>query len=205
MRAFIALELPTEFADDAAALARRLSASLEGRFLDRDTYHLTLAFLGDIDDGEAGRAMDALDAVCAAARPGGTPGADAAAFFGDPAAAFLTDAESEAPGPIVLAPDGLGKFGRPADATLWLGIAPAPPLMALAERLRDELAARAVPFDPKPFRPHITLARRVRIPKKPLPDLAFPLPAEARAVTLFKSTLSRDGAAYKPLYTRELG
>ena len=175
MRAFIALELPAEFADDAAALARRLSASLEGRFLDRDTYHLTLAFLGDIDDGEAGRAMDALDAVCAVA------------------------------GPIVLAPDGLGKFGRPADATLWLGIAPAPPLMALAERLRDELAARAVPFDPKPFRPHVTLARRLRIPKKPLPDLAFPLPAEARAVTLFKSTLSRDGAAYKPLYTRELG
>lgn len=45
----------------------------------------------------------------------------------------------------------------------------------------------------------------MRIPKKPLPPLAFPLPAHARTVTLFKSTLSRDGAEYKPLYTVELG
>ncbi|MDE8685296.1 hypothetical protein P0G11_12205, partial [Adlercreutzia rubneri] len=59
--------------------------------------------------------------------------------------------------------------------------------------------------DPKPFCPHITLGRRVRIPKKPLPPLAIPLPAHARTVTLFKSTLSRDGAEYKPLYTVELG
>lgn len=175
MRTFIALELPAEFADDVAAVARQLSAPLEGRFLDRGTYHLTLAFTGDLDDADIARAMDALDAACANTSP------------------------------VPLAPDGLGKFGRPADATLWLGIIPAPALTSLAERLREELAARDVPFDPKPFRPHITLARRVRIPKKPLPDLAFPLPAEACAVTLFKSTLSRAGAIYKPLYTIELG
>lgn len=83
MRAFIALELPADFADDTAAAARRLSASLEGRFLDRSTYHLTLAFLGDIDDAEASRAMDALDVACAGSAP------------------------------VSLAPDGLGKFGRP--------------------------------------------------------------------------------------------
>lgn len=102
MRAFIALELPADFADDTAAAARRLSASLEGRFLDRSTYHLTLAFLGDIDDAEASRAMDALDVACAGSAP------------------------------VSLAPDGLGKFGRPADATLWLGVAPDPALQALA-------------------------------------------------------------------------
>lgn len=127
MRAFIALELPADFADDTAAAARRLSASLEGRFLDRSTYHLTLAFLGDIDDAEASRAMDALDVACAGSSP------------------------------VSLAPDGLGKFGRPADATLWLGVAPDPALQALAERVREDLTARDVPFDPKPFRPHITL------------------------------------------------
>lgn len=69
MRAFIALELPADFADDTAAAARRLSASLEGRFLDRSTYHLTLVFLGDIDDAEASRAMDALDVACAGSAP----------------------------------------------------------------------------------------------------------------------------------------
>ena len=163
MRAFIALELPTDFADDVAAMARRLSASLDGRFLDRSTYHLTLAFLGDIDDAEASRAMDALDAACA----GSTS--------------------------VSLASDSLGKFGRPADATLWPGIASDPALATLAERVREELAAR-----------DITLGRRVHISKKPLPPLAFPLPAQVQTVTLFKSTLSRDGAEYKPLYTVEL-
>ena len=137
-------------------------------------YHLTLAFLGDIDDAEASRAMDALDAACAGSAS------------------------------VLLASDSLGKFGRPTDATLWLGIASDPALATLAERVREELAARDVPFDPKPFRPHITLGRRMRIPKKPLPLLAFPLPAQAQTVTLFKSTLSRDGAEYKPLYTVEL-
>lgn len=174
MRAFIALELPAEFADEVAAMARRLSATLEGRFLDRSTYHLTLAFLGDIDDAGTARAMDALDAACAGTAP------------------------------VPLTPDGLGKFGRPTDATLWLGLAPDPVLASLVERVREQLAARDVSFDPKPFRPHITLGRRVRIPKKPLPPLAFPLPARASAVTLFKSTLSREGAEYKPLYTVEL-
>lgn len=178
MRTFIALDLPTEFADDVAALARVLSAAMAGRFLARDTYHLTLAFLGDIDDAEITRAMDALDEAVDKLR------------------------ESEAS--ILLSPDGLGKFGRPQDATLWLGIAKTPALEALAINLRNALRVRDLPFDDKSFLPHITLGRRVRIPKGKLPALAFPLPAEAPNVTLYKSTLSREGATYKPLYQRTL-
>lgn len=74
-----------------------------------------------------------------------------------------------------------------------------------AERLRDELASRSVPFDAKPFKPHITLARRARIPKASLPPLAFPRDDRAAAVTLCKGTLERTGAVYKPLHTTYLG
>lgn len=178
MRTFIALDLPTEFADDVAALARVLSAAMEGRFLARDTYHLTLAFLGDIDDAETARAMDALDEA--------------------------VDKLQESEAALLLSPDGLGKFGRPQDATLWLGIAKTPALEALATNLREALQARDLPFDDKAFLPHITLGRRVRIPKGKLPALAFPLPAEAPSATLYKSILSREGATYKPLYQRAL-
>lgn len=174
MRAFIALELSGEFADEVAGMARVLSAAIEGRFLGRDTYHVTLAFLGDITEAEVGQAMDALDEAC------------------------------EAVSAVPLAPDGLGKFGRASDATLWLGLTKEEPLMALAENLREALRARSLPFDDKVFLPHITLARRARLPKGALPQLAFPLPANASAVTLFKSTLDREGAVYKPLYSREL-
>ena len=52
---------------------------------------------------------------------------------------------------------------------------------------------------------HITLARRARIPHVGLPHLAFPQNDEATDVTLYKSTLDRAGAVYKPLHTVCLG
>lgn len=171
MRAFVALELPQAFASDIAALSRQLKYAVEGRFLAAETYHLTLAFLGEAT--EAGIAS-AIEAAC-------------------------TNAAA-----IPLRSDGLGKFGRASDATLWLGIAATPDLMCLAETVREELGAREIAYDGKPFKPHITLARRARIPRTDLPTLAFPLNDEASAVTLFKSTLARDGATYKPLYTARL-
>ena len=63
MRTFIALELPEQFADQTAQLARALQAHAQGRFMQRSTYHLTLAFLGDIDERQVNDAMDAMDAV----------------------------------------------------------------------------------------------------------------------------------------------
>jgi len=174
MRAFIALELPDAFWQETADLARQLSLRIDGRFMKRETYHLTLAFLGDIDDAAKGLAMDAMDAACRGIEP------------------------------IPLSADGLGKFGRSNDATLWMGVKPDASLLELARRIREELDVRALKYDPKPFRPHITLARRARIGRTELPALPFPLDEHASAVTLFKSKLSHEGATYKPLYTFEL-
>ena len=175
MRTFIAIELPDELADEVAQLARNLSAHVKGRFMPRETYHLTLAFLGSLDDAEVSRAMDALDTACAGYAP------------------------------IELSCTGLGTFGRKNDATLWLGMAPNAGISELAEHVRAELDARSVPFDRKKFLPHITLARRARIATGALDGLAFPRSAHAETVTLFKSTLTPDGALYKPLYSVNLG
>lgn len=174
MRAFIALEPPEGFVEEVAAMARVLSAAVEGRFVPRQNYHVTLAFLGDVDEAQAREAMDAMDEACA----------EAAA--------------------VLMRPDGLGKFGRASDATLWMALAPDAELTGLADRIREALRSRGIGFDGKPFLPHITLARRAKLPKGALPELAFPLPCSAARVTLFKSTLSRDGAQYKPLYEIEL-
>ena len=175
MRTFIALELSRGLADGTAGLARQLSSVVRGRFSPRENYHLTLAFLGEIGEVQARDAVAVLDAACAGAVP------------------------------VELRPEGLGHFGRPSDATLWLGIAATPELVALCDRVRSELERAGIPFDDKPFRPHITLARRARLPRGPLPELTFPLPTEAARVTLFKSTLTQDGPIYKELYTVKLG
>ena len=58
-----------------------------------------------------------------------------------------------------------------------------------AAHVRDRLRDHGLAFDAKPFMPHITLARRVRIPRTGLVGLAFPEPCELTRITLFKSTL----------------
>ena len=142
MRAFIAIELPGAFADEVAELARGLEAVCAGRFVSAESHHLTLAFLGEVGEAEARSAMEALDTACA----------DAATM------------------PLRAA--GLGTFGRPRDATLWLGVERDPRLMALATRVREELFARGLSYDERDFLPHVTLARRVRLPRGALGDLA---------------------------------
>ena len=51
-------------------------------------------------------------------------------------------------------------------------------LSALVSSVRDALGSHGVPFDPKPFRAHITLAREYRGPLPSLPDFAPEGPAE---------------------------
>lgn len=174
MRAFIAIEVPEGMQHELSALSRQLARACEGRFVAPENRHVTLAFLGEVDESQVASAMAAMDAAFATADV------------------------------ISLCSVGLGKFGRASDATLWLGLDPMPALVVAASRLREELAARDVLFDDKPFRPHITLARRARIPAGNLPPLPFPEPFEAERVTLFKSTLEPTGAVYKPLYSLEL-
>lgn len=171
MRTFIALDLPEDFADETAALARALRDHVEGRFMKPESYHLTLAFLGDIDERGLQLAIAATEAAC-----------------NDTA-------------PIRLSCSGLGTFGRKNDATLWLGLVEAPELMALASRIREQLDVRSVAFDKKAFKPHITLARRARLSRTALPALPFPRDDEALHVTVYKSELTPEGARYKPLHT----
>lgn len=175
MRSFIALEPPVSLREDIAALARQLKTSVRGRFVPRENYHVTIAFLGDVIERELADAMLALD--------------EAASRFT----------------PVELAPDGLGKFGRANDATLWLGFTQDPKLMELAAFVREGLDDAGVNYDSKPFVPHLTIARRAALDSGTLPALPFPAPAHADELTLFKSTLTGDGAIYEPVYTVRLG
>ena len=175
MRSFIALELPALLQEDVVALARQLKTAVKGRFVPRENYHLTIAFLGDASERDLAEAMTVLD--------------EAASRFD----------------PIELSPDGLGKFGRANDATLWLGFTQDPKLMELAAFVREGLDDAGVNYDSKPFVPHLTIARRAALDSGTLPALPFPAPAHADELTLFKSTLTGDGAIYEPVYTVRLG
>lgn len=173
MRLFIALEIPPVLKDDMAIMSRQLRASIQGRFIPPENYHITLAFIGEMPSSEIALIQNVIEK----------------------AAAHLDG--------ITLTPHELGKFGRSEDATLWLGFTENPALEQLANNIREGLVESGIPFDHKPFKAHATIARRARIPKGALPPFSFPDPARAWRITLYKSTLEREGAIYEALYTKE--
>jgi 2'-5' RNA ligase len=177
MRQFLAARLPGRLDSGVAALQRRIGAELRGwRWVRPEGIHLTLRFLGDVDDSRDARARAVWREVIAGCAPFGLR---------------LTD---------------LGRFpprGRPR--VLWVGVEETDPggaLATLAERL--ESAARELGFDPesRPFRPHLTLARggRPGIPSDPA-ALGIRGSAEGRVreVVLYRSDLLPTGARYTAL------
>jgi 2'-5' RNA ligase len=149
------------------ALGRWQQAQPVERWSRPEGLHLTLAFLGERP---------------AAALPG--LAARAAAVAGRH-------------GPFEVRTAGLGGFpGDGRARILWLGLAPAPDLGRLATDLRETLATAGEAMDPKPFRPHLTLARFRR--PKDLSAFAAPpaAPFPVDRLILFES---RPPGCYTPV------
>ena len=129
MRLFIAVPLPSELTDRAAAL---LPAGLPAlRRVRPELMHLTLAFLGWTPD-------DRLEAVVEAAR---------------------TAARAHRPFAVALAGAGrFPDRGKPRVVWLGIG-AGKDELGSLAGAIAAALRSRALTFADRPFAPHLTLAR----------------------------------------------
>lgn len=139
MRLFIAVYPSTEALDDLSRLVGTLAVSraaergVNARVIRRALWHITVAFLGDVDERHLPRVHAALDAVVESA---------------------------DAFEPPTLAIGGGGRFGRGRFTLLWAGLrGEVPGLTALASRVRRELRRNRARFDVKPFRPHLTIAR----------------------------------------------
>jgi len=141
--------------------------------------HVTLAFLGRVPDERLAEVI----AACAEA--------------------------ASAQQPFAVTFDRAGRFpegGSPH--VVWLGMGDgATESAALAAAVRRALATRALPFDAKPYRPHLTLARVKDDADRPtaraiaaaaeglrVPPLRF----MAEAIVPFESVLSPKGPRYRP-------
>lgn len=107
-----------------------LAIDLPGvRWVPAHQLHLTLRFLGDVADGSPRQALEAA----------------LAQIVGPPLSVSLR---------------GVGQFperGRPR--VLWAGLTPVEPVFALAARVEAATAAAGFAPEPRPFSPHVTLAR----------------------------------------------
>ena len=139
MRLFIAAELPAEMLEALAETSALLRGSVRGRYVAPDSFHVTLAFLGDVESRCIDDISCAMDSSC-----GNLHAAEA--VFG-----------------------GLGSFGRRSSATLWQGFEDPGVMPEAAEKLRAELGARGYSFDAKKFIAHVTLMRSANISSGNLP------------------------------------
>lgn len=186
-RTFIAVELPDAARAALQAHIARLSRALPRvRFQPPDSLHLTLAFLGELDD-------ERLDAATQAA----------------------IAAASTAP-PFTLMVAGLGIFGPPsAPRVLWCGVGgDVPTLLRLQAALADRLEAAGFPRERRPFAPHLTLARFKQpldpaAPQRLSAILANPsvakTPFTVDSLSVMKSELLRPAARYTCLCACPLG
>jgi RNA 2',3'-cyclic 3'-phosphodiesterase len=177
IRAFVALELDPGVRSRIAGLIAQLGPSIDRvRWVAPESLHVTVRFLGY------------------------APPAALVQLQGPLAEAAIRCAPVDAP------VRGLGIFperGRPR--VLWLGIAVPPTFAGLQAECERAAVAAGFPPEPRPFRPHLTLARwsqHDRRPRLPPMDLGV---ARLERLVLFRSEPRRPGSLYTPLAAFPLG
>lgn len=96
-------------------------------------------------------------------------------------------------------PITLGRLGVfPEAKVLWAGLRPSADLEELAGHVRQLLTDAGIPFDPRPFNPHITLIRKPVIPEGVrLTEIGMPRAAMTVSdVCLYLSERRDSGMAY---------
>ena len=183
MRLFTAIEL-NEDARQAIAAEQKRIAGVLGRgaaaplkWIRPEHMHLTLVFLGEIEEAQTPAVIDAMG----------------------------EDIDEAAPFPIVFA--GLGLFPpRRAPRVLWLGLSTgATEAIELQRHVAERLSPTGVAIEERAFHPHLTLARWREARNADRPRIAAAdhgaeiTRIDVGAVTLYESRLSSSGPAYTVL------
>ena len=177
IRTFVAIPVPDAWDAYLAGVARDLARLVQPVSWTRPgNFHMTVRFLGDLEEDGASRVGDAV-----------ARGAEGA------------HASEAALGRIGAFPS----LDRPR--VIWMGVAEGEQeLIALAKRVNTAIDAAGFEREPKPFRPHLTLGR-VRDGARGLEILksyAPPPPPEAARLDrmlVMKSDLHPSGARYTAL------
>jgi len=173
MRMFIGIEPTPAFRAAAEELSLRCRLQSPGKYVDPSLYHITLCFLGDLTCDQIESSKLAMQEIAL-----------------------------EAPLPEV-STGSAGFFGRKDKAILYMDIKNGQALSPLAEKLRAQLDKRALPYDPQPFRAHLTLARGVDFSKIITPP-ADDVSMQAARITLFHSTRVDGILRYLPVFRKDL-
>jgi 2'-5' RNA ligase len=185
MRLFFAIELGDALLDQLEETTARLRAEApELAWVPRERRHLTLKFLGDVDEGAASTLIDAADRASALHAP------------------------------LEMTVREVGAFPNFRRArVVWIGVEQEPRLELLHHDLEQACEQEGFEVEGRPFRPHITLGRvREPLPVERMRTLArvartvrMKATVSVEQITLFESTLAPTGARYRRIHAASLG
>ncbi len=104
--------------------------------------------------------------------------------------------------------DRAGAFDRGDEQIFWVGAAPSDKLLSVQRKLVSSLCSAGFTPDMKPFRPHITLARRF-VPAggfsvRKFEDEFLPIPFRLDKISLMQSSRIGGALTYTELSKKEL-
>ena len=177
MRLFIAVEFDSHVHEALGEIAHHVrSHAKSGKFVEKENYHLTLAFLGERDESDIEDLKNILDGIQA--------------------------------NPLPLRFERIGTFDPPRPGRIyWVGIEPNRNLTNLHKQLVSDLEDAGYELDRKPFRPHVTLARRVHVPdtqRQRISEQFTPFSTIVKRISLMESQRGEKGPIYKALHTKRL-
>lgn len=174
IRTFVALEMPVAVKRQVVSVARHMSHLGQMRWVKPEGVHLTLKFLGDVEENRVADIVSAVQQVASKFQP------------------------------LALSTAGLGGFPHLESArVLWLGVEGGlGQLRILQGRIAQKLEDLGFERERHPFFAHVTVGRARRKPVRVIAENATKWRAvnfSVDRISVMKSTLRPEGAVYTPL------
>lgn len=179
MRTFIAIELEEEVKEHLSNIqAETQKLCRRGNYTPKENFHLTLHFLGEVEEEDLDYLQEAI---------------------------FETARRNR---PFTLTLDKVGFFPRGNKGILWAGLEKSNPLQRLFSTLEKSLEQQGFARERKGLSPHITLGREVEPQRSFLDVQkgvkVEPMRVSVRSISLMESVRRGPKLVYVPLFRQNL-
>ena len=179
MRTFIAIELEDDVQEHLANIQTETQKLCRrGNYTPKENFHLTLHFLGEVEEEDLDYLQEAI---------------------------FETARRNR---PFTLTLDKVGFFPRGNKGILWVGLEKSNPLQRLFSTLEKSLEQQGFARERKGLSPHITLGREVEPQRSFLDVQkgvkVEPMRVSVRSISLMESVRRGPKLVYVPLFRQNL-